>query len=104
MVHDARQEFARRESHPSRQLRFKEDNGRALDGKGIYLRDERDQVTGQPSTVVVRPTVIFVHGRLLEECSEFGNLPRGVVPQVIDGGRWGNGSSGACAVVSAIEQ
>jgi hypothetical protein len=103
MVHDARQEFARRESHPSSQLRFKEDNGRALDGRDIYLRDERDQVTDQPSTVVVRPAVIFIHGRLLEEVSEFGNLPRrhcsafrrGVVPQVIDGGRLGNGSSGA---------
>jgi hypothetical protein len=41
-------------------LRFEAKNGRALEGRDIYLRDERDQVTGQPSTVVVRSTVIFL--------------------------------------------
>jgi hypothetical protein len=56
-------------------LRFNADNGRTLDGGDIYLRDERDQVTGQPSTVVVRPAVAFGHGRLLEEVGELWNLP-----------------------------
>jgi hypothetical protein len=52
-------------------LKFKAENGRALDGMDIYLRDERDQVTGQPSTVVVHPVIIFGHGRLPEEVGEF---------------------------------
>jgi hypothetical protein len=52
-------------------LRFKAENGRALNDGDIYLRDERDQVTHQPSTVVVCPTVVFGHGRLLEEVVEF---------------------------------
>jgi hypothetical protein len=33
------------------------------------------KVTGQPSTVVVRPAVAFGHGRLLEEVGELWNLP-----------------------------
>jgi hypothetical protein len=66
IVHDARQEFARRESYPSSQLRFKVENGIALDGEDIDLRDERDQVTGQPFMIVVRPMVVFGHSRLLE--------------------------------------
>jgi hypothetical protein len=52
-------------------LRFEVKNGRALDGRDIYLRDERDQVTGQPSTVVVCSAVVFGHGHLLEEVGEF---------------------------------
>jgi hypothetical protein len=75
ILHDARQEFAGKESYPSSQLRFKAENGTALNGGDIYLRDERDQVTGQPSTAVVRPTVVFSHGHLLEEVDEFWNLP-----------------------------
>jgi hypothetical protein len=71
IVHDARQEFVGRESYPSSQLRFKAENGRALDGGDIYLRDERDQVTCQPSTVVVRPAIVFGHGHLPEEVGEF---------------------------------
>jgi hypothetical protein len=71
IVHDARQEFAGRESYPSSQLRFKAENGRALDGGDIYLRDEKDQVTCQPSTVVVRPAIVFGHGHLSEEVGEF---------------------------------
>jgi hypothetical protein len=56
-------------------LRFKAKNYRALDGREIYLRDERDQVIGQPSMVVVCPAVVFGHGRLFEEVGEFWNLP-----------------------------
>jgi hypothetical protein len=56
-------------------MRFKTDNGRTLDGGDIYLRDERDQVIDQPSTVVIRPAVVFGHGHLLEEVGEFWNLP-----------------------------
>jgi hypothetical protein len=41
-------------------LRFETNNGRALNCRDVYLRDERDQVTGQPSTVVVRSAVIFL--------------------------------------------
>jgi hypothetical protein len=52
-------------------LRFEAKNDRALDGRDIYLRDERNQVTGQPSTVVVRSVIVFGHGRLLEEVDEF---------------------------------
>jgi hypothetical protein len=97
-------------------LRFEAKNGRALDGRNIYLRDERNQVIGQPSTVVVRSVVVFGHNRLLEEVSESWDFPLchfygamgwrrrgyhhgafhpGVVPRVIGVGRWGNGSSGA---------
>jgi hypothetical protein len=56
-------------------LRFKAENGRALDGRDIYLRDERDHIAGQPSTVVVRSTVVLDHGRLLEEVGEFQDFP-----------------------------
>jgi hypothetical protein len=80
----------------------------------IYLRDERDQVTGQPSTIVVRSMVIFGHGRLLEEVGEFWDFPLrhfcdatswrrrgghrgairpGVVPRVIGVGRRSDESS-----------
>jgi hypothetical protein len=52
-------------------LRFEAKNGRALDGRDIYIRDERDQVTDQPYTVVLRSAVVFGHGRLLEEVGEF---------------------------------
>jgi hypothetical protein len=52
-------------------LRFKAENGRALDSGDIYLRDERDQVTGQASTIVVRSAVVFGHGHILEEVGEF---------------------------------
>jgi hypothetical protein len=62
-------------------LRCEAKNGRALHGRDIYLRDERDQVTGQLSTVVVRsvvflkksvssgisPSAIFVAPRVGEE-------------------------------------
>jgi hypothetical protein len=41
-------------------LRFKAKNGRALNGRDIYLRNERDQVTSKPSTVVICPTVVFL--------------------------------------------
>jgi hypothetical protein len=112
------------ESYPSSQLRFKADNGRALDGGDIYLRDERDQVTGQPSTVVVHPTVIFGHGRLLEEVDEFWNLPHRhscgttswrrshhcsafrlrVVPESSALADGATGAAGAWTMVSAIEQ
>jgi hypothetical protein len=51
-------------------LRFKAENGR-----DIYLRDKRDQVTGQPSMVVVRSAVVFGHGHLLEEVGEFWDFP-----------------------------
>jgi hypothetical protein len=65
-------------------LRFEAKNGRALNGRDIYLRDERDQVTGQPSTVVVRSTVVFGHDRLLEEVNELWDflLAIFVVPRV----------------------
>jgi hypothetical protein len=56
-------------------LRFKAKNSRALDGGDIYLRDERDQVTSQPSMIVVHPAAVFGHGRLFEEVGEFWNLP-----------------------------
>jgi hypothetical protein len=56
-------------------LRFKIDNGRALNGRDVYLRDERDQVTSQLFTVVVRSTVVFSHGRLLEEVGELRDFP-----------------------------
>jgi hypothetical protein len=56
-------------------LRFEAKNGRALDSRDIYLRDERDQVTDQPSTVVVHLAVVFGHGRLLEEVGELWNFP-----------------------------
>jgi hypothetical protein len=41
-------------------LRFEAKNGRALNDRDIYLRDERDQVTSQPSKVVVRSAVVFL--------------------------------------------
>jgi hypothetical protein len=64
-------------------LRFETDNGRALNGRDVYLKDERDKVTGQPSTVVVCSTVVFSHGHLLEEVSELRDAPPIiVVPQV----------------------
>jgi hypothetical protein len=56
-------------------LRFEAKNGRALDGRDIYLRDERDQVTGQPSTAVLRSVVVFGHGHLLKEVGEFWYFP-----------------------------
>jgi hypothetical protein len=56
-------------------LRVEAKNGRVLDGRDIYLRDERNQVTGQPSTVMVRSAVVFGHGHLLEEVDEFWDFP-----------------------------
>jgi hypothetical protein len=56
-------------------LRFEAKNGRALDSRDIYLRDERDQVTGQPSMVVVCSTVVFGHGCVFEEVGEFWDFP-----------------------------
>jgi hypothetical protein len=41
-------------------LRFEAENGRAINDRDIYLRDERDQVTGQPFMGVVRSTVVFL--------------------------------------------
>jgi hypothetical protein len=52
-------------------LRFKADNDGTLDGRDIYLRHERYQVTGQPSAVMVCPAVVFGHDHLLEEVGEF---------------------------------
>jgi hypothetical protein len=65
-------------------LRFEAKNGRAIDGRDIYLRDEIDQVTGRPFTVVVRLVAVFGHSRLLEEVGEFWDFPSTifVVPQV----------------------
>jgi hypothetical protein len=56
-------------------LRFEAKNGRSLDDRDIYLRDERDQVTDQPSTVVVCSAVVFGHCRLLEEVGELWDFP-----------------------------
>jgi hypothetical protein len=60
-------------------LRFKADNSRTLDGGDIYLRDERDQVTDQPSTVVVRPAVVFLKKSMSSRISPFAIL---VAPRV----------------------
>jgi hypothetical protein len=60
-------------------LRFKADNGRALDGGDIYLRDERDQVTGQPSTAMVHPAVVFLKKSVSSGISPTAIL---VAPQV----------------------
>jgi hypothetical protein len=59
-------------------LRFEAENGRALDGRDIYLRDERNQVTGQPSMVVVCSTIVFGHNSLLEELSELWDFPSAI--------------------------
>jgi hypothetical protein len=60
-------------------LRFKAENGRALDGGDIYLRDERDQVTDQSSTVVLRSAVVFLKKSVSSGISPFTIL---VAPRV----------------------
>jgi hypothetical protein len=55
-------------------MRFKAKNGRAIDGRDIYLWDERDQVTSQSFMVVVHSVVVFGYGRLLEKVDEFWDL------------------------------
>jgi hypothetical protein len=60
-------------------LRFKAENGIALDGGDIYLRDERDQVTGQPSTVVLRLVVVLLKKSVSSAISPFTIL---VAPRV----------------------
>jgi hypothetical protein len=66
IVHDAREVCAGRKSYPSSQLRFKAENGRALDGGDIYLRDEKRP--SYRSAIHDRGTP---GGRLLEEVGEF---------------------------------
>jgi hypothetical protein len=60
-------------------LRFEAKNGRALNGRDIYLRDERNQVTSQPSTVVVLSAVVFLKKSMCFGISPFAIL---VAPRV----------------------
>jgi hypothetical protein len=74
-------------------LRFKADNGRTLDDGDVYLRDERDQVTDQPSMVVVCPAVVFLKKSMSSVISPFTIL---VAPQVGE-------EEAAITVLSALE-
>jgi hypothetical protein len=78
--------------YPSSQLRFKEDNGRTHDSGDIYLRDERDQVNDQPSTVMVHPVVVFLKKSVSSRISPATIL---VAPRV--------GEEAAIATLSAPE-